>query len=48
MTRKQFLMKYTSTIWEPSLQIITSWVTTKGTTLGQRGATRDKSTRTEV
>ena len=48
MTRKQFLMKYTSTIGEPTLQIITNWVTTTGTTLGQRGATRDKSTRTEV
>ena len=48
MTRKQFLMKYTSTIGEPTLQIITNWATTKGTTLGQRGATRDKSTRTEV
>ena len=30
------------------IQIITNWVTTKGTALGQRGATRDKSTRTEV
>ena len=47
MTRKQFLMKYTSTIGEPTLQIINNWVTTKGTTLGQRGATRDQSTRTE-
>ena len=44
MTRKQFLMKYTSAIGEPTLQIITNWVTT----LGQRGATRDKSARTEV
>ena len=32
MTRKQFLMKYTSTIGEPTLQIITNWATTKGTT----------------
>ena len=48
MTRKQFLMKYTSTIGEPTLQIITNWATTKGSTLGQRRATRDKSTRTEV
>ena len=37
MTKKQFLMKYTSTIGEPTLQIITNWVTTKGTTLRQRG-----------
>ena len=48
MTRKQFLMKYTSTTGEPTLQIITNWVTTKDTTLGQRGGSRDKSTRTEV
>ena len=48
MTSNQFLMKYTSTIGEPTLQIITKWVTTKSTTSGQRGATRDKSTRTEV
>ena len=48
MTSNKFLMKYTSTIGEPILQIITNWVTTKGTTLGQWGATRDKSTRTEV
>ena len=48
MTRKQFPMKYTSTIGEPTLQIITNWVTTKGTTLGQRAATRDRSKRNEV
>ena len=41
MTRKPFLMKYTNTIGEPTLQIITNWVTSKGTTLSQRGATRD-------
>ena len=41
-------MKYTNTIGEPTLQIITNWVSTKGTTLGQTGATKDKSTRTEV
>ena len=35
-------------IGEPIFQIITNWVTTKSTTLGQRGATRDKSTGTEV
>ena len=32
MTSNQFLMKYTSTIGKPLLQIITNWVTTKGTT----------------
>ena len=42
------LKKCNSTIGEPILQIITNWVTTRSTTLGQRGATRDKSTRTEV
>ena len=35
MTSNQFLMKYTSSIGEPTLHIITNWVTTKGTTLGQ-------------
>ena len=48
MTSNKFLMKYTSTIGEPILQIITNWVTITGTTLGQWGTTRDKSTRTEV
>ena len=48
MTRKQFLMKCTSTIGEPTLQITTNWITTNGTSLGQRGATRDKSRRNEV
>ena len=48
MTRKQSLMKYTSTIGEPTLQIITNCITTKDTTLGQRRATRDKSTWNEV
>ena len=33
MTSKKFLMKYTSTIGEPTLQIITNWVTTKETSL---------------
>ena len=43
-----FLKEIHNTIGEPNIQIITSWVTTTGTTLGQRGATGDKSTRTEV
>ena len=42
------LKECNNTIGEPILQIITNWVTTKGTTLSQSGATRDKSTRTEV
>ena len=37
-----------NTIGEPWLQIITNWVTTKGTNSYQRGATRDKSLRIEV
>ena len=32
----------------PTSQVITNWYTTKGTTLSQRGATRDKSPWTEV
>ena len=48
MTSNKFLMKYTSTIGESILQFITNWVTTKGTSSGQKGATRDKSTRTGV
>ena len=33
---------------EPTSQVITNWDTTRGTPLGQRGATRDKSPETEV
>ena len=33
---------------EPTSQVITNWDTTRGTPLGQRGATRDKSPGTEV
>ena len=33
---------------EPTTQVITNWDATRGTPLGQRGATRDKSPRTEV
>ena len=43
-----FLKEIHNTIGEPNIQIITNRATTKGTTLGQRGATRDKSARTEV
>ena len=35
-------------IGEPTSQVITNWDATRGTPLGQRGATRDKSPRTEV
>ena len=33
---------------EPTSQVITNWDATRGTPLGQRGATRDKSSGTEV
>ena len=35
-------------IGEPTPQVITNWDATRGTPLGQRGATRDKSPGTEV
>ena len=35
-------------IGEPTTQVITNWDATRGTPLGQRGATRDKSPWTEV
>ena len=35
-------------IGKPTTQVITNWGATRGTPLGQRGATRDKSPRTEV
>ena len=40
--------KKNSAIGEPTSQVITNWDTTKGTTLSQRGATRNKSPWTEV
>ena len=33
---------------EPTSQVITNWDATRGTPLGRRGATRDKSPGTEV
>ena len=33
---------------EPTTQVITNWDATRGTSLSQRGATRDKSPGTEV
>ena len=35
-------------IGEPTTQVITNWDATRGTPLGQRGTTRDKSPGTEV
>ena len=40
--------KKNNAIGDPTSQVITNWDTTKGTTLGQRGATRDKSHWAEV
>ena len=40
--------KKNNAIGEPTSQVITNWDTTKGTTLSQRGARRDKSPWTEV
>ena len=37
-----------NSIGEPTSQVITNWDATRGTPLGQRGATRDKSPGTEV
>ena len=36
------------TIGEPTIQVITNWATTRGTSSYQRGATRDKSLWIEV
>ena len=43
-----FFQRKTNAIGGPTSQVITNWDATKGTTLGQRGATRDKSPWTEV
>ena len=43
-----FFQREINAIGEPTSQVITNWDTTKGTPLGQRGATRDKSPGTEV
>ena len=45
---QNILKEVHNTIGEPWLQIITNWVTTKGTNSYQRGATRDKSLWIEV
>ena len=46
-TTKTFQRKINAS-GEPTTQVITNWDATRGTSLGQRGATRDKSPGTEV
>ena len=43
-----FFQREINAIREPTSQVITNWDATRGTPLGQRGATRDKSPGTEV
>ena len=43
-----FFQRGINAIAEPTSQAITNWDATRGTPLGQRGATRDKSPGTEV
>ena len=47
MYNKNF-QRETNASGEPTSQVITNWDATRGTPLGQRGATRDKSPGTEV
>ena len=46
--RKNLFQREINAIGEPTSQVITNWDATRGTPLGQRGATRDKSPGTEV
>ena len=43
-----FFQRGINAIGEPTSQAITNWDATRGTPLGQKGATRDKSPGTEV
>ena len=45
---QQNFQREINAIGEPTSQVITNWDATRGTPLGQRGATRDKSPGTEV
>ena len=45
---QKLFQRETNAIGEPTSQVITDWDATRGTPLGQRGATRDKSPGTEV
>ena len=44
----QYVQYGINAIGEPTSQVITNWDATRGTPLGHRGATRDKSPGTEV
>ena len=44
----QYVKYGINAIGEPTSQVITNWDATRGTPLGQRGATRDKPPGTEV
>ena len=44
----QYVQYGINAIGEPTSQVITNWDATRGTPIGQRGATRDKSPGTEV
>ena len=44
----QYVQCGINAIGEPTSQVITNWDATRGTPLGQRGATRDKPPGTEV
>ena len=45
---QRYFQREINAIGEPTSQVITNWDATRGTPLGQRGATRDKSPGTEV
>ena len=45
---QQLFQREINAIGEPTTQVIINWDTTRGTPLGQRGATRDKPPGTEV
>ena len=46
--RLQYVQYGINAIGGPTTQVITNWDATRGTPLGQRGATRDKPPGTEV
>ena len=48
ISHKSNFQREINAIGEPTSQVITNWDATRGTPLGQRGATRDKSPGTEV
>ena len=48
MYNKNLFQREINASGEPTSQVITNWDATRGTPLGQRGATRDKSPGIEV